>query len=106
LAIDTLWTLVKLADLDEIDRRLYLAGVTLHDLNKIVLKQLGSVRLDGQQWEKYQQGFNSWAEASEDEIVYLHLYPDYFFTPETALIMSRAFKSSNNLCYPRTSRRC
>jgi CRISPR-associated protein Csc3 len=57
------WTLVKLADLEEIDRRLYLAGVTLHDLNKIVLKQLGSVRLDGKQWEQYQQGFNSWAEA-------------------------------------------
>lgn len=57
------WTLVKLADFDELDQRLYLAGVTLHDLNKIVLKQLGSVRMDGAEWKKYQQGFNTWGEA-------------------------------------------
>jgi CRISPR-associated protein Csc3 len=57
------WTLVKLANLGEIEQRLYLAGVTLHDLNKIVLKQLGSVRLDGKKWEQYQQGFNVWGEA-------------------------------------------
>jgi CRISPR-associated protein Csc3 len=57
------WTLVKLADLDEIEQRLYLAGVTLHDLNKIVLKQLGSVRMDGKGWEQYQRGFETWGEA-------------------------------------------
>jgi CRISPR-associated protein Csc3 len=57
------WTLVKLANLEETEQRLYLAGVTLHDLNKIVLKQLGSVRLDGKKWEQYQQGFNIWGKA-------------------------------------------
>ncbi len=30
------WTVVDLADLDDWQRRLYLAGVTLHDLNKLV----------------------------------------------------------------------
>ncbi|MEA5480052.1 type I-D CRISPR-associated protein Cas10d/Csc3 [Pseudanabaena galeata UHCC 0370] len=57
------WTLIKLANLEEIDQRLYLAGVTLHDLNKIVLKQLGSVRMDGKGWEQYRQGFETWGEA-------------------------------------------
>jgi CRISPR-associated protein Csc3 len=57
------WTLVKLANLEEIEQRLYLAGVTLHDLNKIVLKQLGSVRMDGKGWEQYKQGFETWGEA-------------------------------------------
>ncbi len=57
------WTLVKLANLEEIEQRLYLAGVTLHDLNKIVLKRLGSVRMDGEEWKQYQQGFETWGEA-------------------------------------------
>lgn len=57
------WTLVKLANLDELEQRLYLAAVTLHDLNKIVLKQLGNVRMDGKELEKYQHHFNIWAEA-------------------------------------------
>ena len=35
----------------------------LHDLNKIVLRQLGSVRLDGEEWEQYQKGFNTWGET-------------------------------------------
>ncbi|MFM6281669.1 MAG: type I-D CRISPR-associated protein Cas10d/Csc3, partial [Dolichospermum sp.] len=30
---------------------------------------------------------------SDDDIIYLHLYPDYYFTPETARIMNRAYKS-------------
>lgn len=57
------WTLVKLAELEEIEQRLYLAGVTLHDLNKIVLKQLGSVRMDGKEWKQYQGAFETWGEA-------------------------------------------
>ena len=57
------WTLVKIANLEEIEQRLYLAGVTLHDLNKIVLKRLGSVRMDGNEWEQYQKGFVTWGEA-------------------------------------------
>jgi CRISPR-associated protein Csc3 len=57
------WTLIKLADLEEIEQRLYLAGITLHDLNKIVLKRLGSVRMDGHEWEQYQKGFETWGEA-------------------------------------------
>ena len=57
------WTLVKLAGLEEIEQRLYLAGITLHDLNKIVLKRLGSVRMDGKEWEQYQRGFETWGEA-------------------------------------------
>lgn len=57
------WTLVKLAGLEELEQRLYLAGVTLHDLNKIVLKRLGSVRMDGKEWEQYQRGFDTWGEA-------------------------------------------
>lgn len=57
------WTLVKLAGLEEIEQRLYLAGVTLHDLNKIVLKRLGSVRMDGKAWKQYQRGFETWGDA-------------------------------------------
>ncbi|NJK52263.1 MAG: type I-D CRISPR-associated protein Cas10d/Csc3 [Leptolyngbyaceae cyanobacterium SU_3_3] len=57
------WTLVKLAGLEEIEQRLYLAGITLHDLNKIVLKRLGSVRMDGKEWEQCQRGFETWGEA-------------------------------------------
>jgi CRISPR-associated protein Csc3 len=57
------WTLVKLANLEELDQRLYLAGITLHDLNKIVLKRLGSVRMDGNEWKQYQKGFVTWGEA-------------------------------------------
>ena len=57
------WTLVKLADLEEIEQRLYLAGVTLHDLNKIVLKRLGSVRMDGKAWAQYQRGFETWGKT-------------------------------------------
>ncbi|HEY9824274.1 MAG TPA: type I-D CRISPR-associated protein Cas10d/Csc3 [Stenomitos sp.] len=57
------WTLVKLAGLEELEQRIYLAGVTLHDLNKIVLKRLGCVRMDGNQWEQYQKGFETWGEA-------------------------------------------
>lgn len=57
------WTLVKLAGLEEIEQRLYLAGITLHDLNKIVLKRLGSVRMDGNEWERYHKGFETWGEA-------------------------------------------
>jgi CRISPR-associated protein Csc3 len=30
--------------------------------------------------------------AAEDEVVYLHIYPDYFFTPETAAILDRAYQ--------------
>jgi len=57
------WTLVKLAGLEELGQRLYLAGITLHDLNKIVLRRLGSVRMDGNEWEQYQRGFEVWGEA-------------------------------------------
>lgn len=57
------WTLVKLAGLEELEQRLYLAGITLHDLNKIVLRRLGSVRMDGKDWEQYQKGFETWGEA-------------------------------------------
>ncbi|WP_414754686.1 type I-D CRISPR-associated protein Cas10d/Csc3 [Anabaena sp. CCY 9910] len=57
------WTLVKLANLDELEQRLYLASVTLHDLNKIVLTQLGNVRMDGKEWNKYHHYFNIWAET-------------------------------------------
>jgi len=57
------WTLVKLANLDELEQQLYLAAVTLHDLNKIVLTQLGNVRMDGQGWDKYRHYFNAWAET-------------------------------------------
>ena len=51
------WTLVKLGNLNEPEQRLYLAAATLHDLNKIVLKLLGSVRMGGEKWEKYQYHF-------------------------------------------------
>ncbi|WP_016949546.1 type I-D CRISPR-associated protein Cas10d/Csc3 [Anabaena sp. PCC 7108] len=57
------WTLVKLANLEELQQRLYLAAVTLHDLNKIVLKELGNARMDGKEWDKYYHYFNIWAES-------------------------------------------
>ncbi|GCL36363.1 hypothetical protein SR1949_14660 [Sphaerospermopsis reniformis] len=57
------WTLVKLANLEELQQRLYLAAVTLHDLNKILLKQLGNVRMDGKEGDKYHHYFNIWAET-------------------------------------------
>ncbi len=54
------WSLVKLAKLDETEQRLYLAGVTLHDLNKIALSKLGELRLDGEDTTKYTQSFEAW----------------------------------------------
>ncbi|WP_392535446.1 type I-D CRISPR-associated protein Cas10d/Csc3 [Nostoc sp. C117] len=57
------WTLVKLANLDELEQRLYLAAVTLHDLNKIVLTQLGNVRMDGKEGDKYHHYFDVWADT-------------------------------------------
>jgi CRISPR-associated protein Csc3 len=57
------WTLVKLAQLDELEQKLYLAAVTLHDLNKIVLLGLGTVRMDGFQWQAYRQAVQTWGEA-------------------------------------------
>lgn len=57
------WTLVKLAQLDELEQKLYLAAVTLHDLNKIVLPGLGTVRMDGSQWQAYGQAIQTWGEA-------------------------------------------
>lgn len=56
------WTLVKLADLDNEEKQLYLAGVTLHDLNKIVLDKLGDFRMDGDNWDTYKQELNQWGE--------------------------------------------
>lgn len=57
------WTLVKLAQVNELEQRLYLAAVTLHDLNKIVLPGLGSVRMDGVQWQAYGQAVQTWGET-------------------------------------------
>ena len=31
--------------------------------------------------------------SAEDEIIYLHFYPAYYFTPETVLIMERAYQN-------------
>jgi CRISPR-associated protein Csc3 len=57
------WAVVELADLPDIEQRLYLAGVTLHDLNKIVEKQLGGgLKLEGDQAERYQREFLAWGE--------------------------------------------
>ncbi|AFZ11795.1 CRISPR-associated protein Csc3 [Crinalium epipsammum PCC 9333] len=57
------WTLVKLGGLDELQQRYYLAAMTMHDLNKIVLPRLGSTRMDGKEWEKYKTAFLEWGEA-------------------------------------------
>ncbi|WP_324281515.1 type I-D CRISPR-associated protein Cas10d/Csc3 [Cyanobacterium aponinum UTEX 3222] len=56
------WTLVKLAHLDNEEKQIYLAGVTLHDLNKIVLDKLGDFRMDGDNWNTYKQELNQWGE--------------------------------------------
>lgn len=57
------WSSVKLASLDKLKQRLYLAGITLHDLNKIVLPHLGTVRMDGKEWDRYRTVFEAWGEA-------------------------------------------
>lgn len=57
------WTVVELAGLGELEQRLYLAGVTLHDLNKIVERQLGeALKLEGEKAERYKQEFLVWGE--------------------------------------------
>jgi len=68
LAVHTLnaasagWTCVKLAGLDEQAQRLYLAGVTLHDLNKMD-PDLPSKRLDGPEGEHYRCSLHHWGEV-------------------------------------------
>lgn len=57
------WSLVKLAKLNELEQRLYLAAITLHDLNKMGLRYLGDVRMDGDGQQKYRHLLEVWAEA-------------------------------------------
>ncbi len=65
LAVHTLnaalggWTVVALANLDDFEQRLYLAGITLHDLNKMLGTTL---RLQGEQKEAFEEAFKAWAE--------------------------------------------
>ena len=65
LAVHTLnaalggWTVVMLAKLNDFEQRLYLAGIALHDLNKMLGANL---RLQGEQKEAYEKAFKTWAE--------------------------------------------
>ncbi|RTH98276.1 type I-D CRISPR-associated protein Cas10d/Csc3 [Thermus scotoductus] len=56
------WTWVKLAGLDKQAQRLYLAGVTLHDLNKMD-PALSGKRLDGPEGEHYRSSLHRWGEV-------------------------------------------
>ncbi len=52
------WTVVLLAGLSDFEQRLYLAGITLHDLNKMLGANL---RLQGEQKVAYEAAFKAWA---------------------------------------------
>lgn len=51
------WTVVSLANLSDFEQRLYLAGITLHDLNKMIGVTL---RLQGKQKKAYEQAIKAW----------------------------------------------
>ena len=65
LAVHTLnaalggWTVVVLAGLGDMEQRLYLAGITMHDLNKMLGTDL---RLQGRQYETYEKALKAWSE--------------------------------------------
>lgn len=79
------WTLVKLAKLDQSDQQLYLGGITLHDLNKIVLDKLGDFRMDGEDWEIYKREFNEWGDKlSLWEFISQNYWQDVAFLAQNA----------------------
>ena len=53
------WTVVMLAGLDDLEQRLYLAGITMHDLNKMLGTDL---RLQGEQYTAYENALKAWSE--------------------------------------------
>lgn len=53
------WVVVELANLNDIEQRLYLAGITMHDFNKMIEYDL---RLQGEQTAAYEHFFKAWAE--------------------------------------------
>lgn len=62
-AVMSAWTVMRLARLTEHEQRLVLAAITLHDLNKMLTRQVErNVRLEGEQAELYEQVFLAWGE--------------------------------------------
>ena len=58
------WTVVELANLSEDEQRLYLAGVTMHDLNKMVEREVAQgLKLEGEKTELYKTQFTQWGQA-------------------------------------------
>lgn len=54
------WTVVQLAKLDDAGKRLFLAGFTMHDINKLLDEPAKDFRLGGPNSERYRQEFLEW----------------------------------------------
>ncbi len=57
------WTVVRLAGLGEDEQRLFLAGVTMHDLNKMLERSMAELRLAGDKAAAYREQFLRWGSA-------------------------------------------
>lgn len=57
------WTVVRLAGLGEDEQRLFLAGVTMHDLNKMLERGTAELRLAGDKAADYREQFLRWGSA-------------------------------------------
>jgi CRISPR-associated protein Csc3 len=55
------WTIVNLANLSDLEQRLYLAGVTMHDLNKMLGFGV-EMRLEDKQRTTYEGSLKAWAQ--------------------------------------------
>lgn len=88
LAVHTLnaamgaWTVVKLANLDDTEQRLYLAGITMHDFNKMT--NLDG-RLQGDDAELYKQRFLEWGDA-----LGIWKFVDQDYWPDVAFLAQNA----------------
>jgi CRISPR-associated protein Csc3 len=76
------WTVVALADLTEEERRLYLAGATLHDLNKMAQQEL---RLSEQDRAPYEHALRDWGRR-----LGLWQFLDERFWPDVAFLAHNA----------------
>ncbi|NMB11825.1 MAG: type I-D CRISPR-associated protein Cas10d/Csc3, partial [Firmicutes bacterium] len=76
------WTIVDLAGLDDESRRLYLAGVTMHDLNKMIERE---IRLQGKQAEDYEHALREWGrKLGLWDFIDQRYWPDVAFLAQNA----------------------
>lgn len=107
LAVHTLnaalagWTIVELAQLSDMEQRLYLAGITMHDLNKMLGTDL---RLQGEQLLAYEKALKTWsARLGLWDFINIEYWSDVAFLAQNAEAVrgeNRAAANYENLQNP------